>query len=335
MDPEIKILFKAHELPECWDRSAAEYFQTREFLHHAEKYNPCGQRYYVLSVNGIFKTGVVVYTLRLDLLTFLLIPSPVKMTIAGIPCSVSSGGIVGDRDYIRQLVGFINTREKGLFLVLNMEPGLKIEKMTCGKTLPTIIISNHFYSWENYLSSLRAPYRRRIRQFSVPFSGIFRKKMLCAGFDEEMYGQYLAVLKRSKGKLETLTLEFFRNLPSCFSLSAFYNGAKLIGWYITTNHPEKFYFFLGGIDYQMNKQYHTYFNILLAVLKDGIASKASVIDLGQTAEIPKVRLGGIPAEKTMLVYHSNRIIRILLDAGKSLLEYSVKVKETHVFKVTE
>ena len=155
--------------------------------------------------------------------------------------------------------------------------------------------------------------------------------MLCSGFDEEMYGQYLNVLKRSKGKLETLTMEFFLNLPSCFELTTFYNGTKLIGWYITTNHNEKLYFFLGGIDYQMNKQYRTYFNILLAVLKDGIERKAPVIDLGQTAEIPKVRLGGIAVEKTMLAYHSNRIIRILLDAGKSLLEYSLKVKETHVF----
>jgi hypothetical protein len=335
MIPEIKILHAACELPDDWDRSAAEYFQTREFLQHTEKYNPCKQRYYLLSINGIFKTGVVVYTLRLDLLTYLSIPSPVSMTIAGIPCSVSSGGIVGNRDYARQIIGTIKTMEKGLFLVLNMEPCLNVEKMTHGKTLPTITIFNHFYSWEHYLSSLRAPYRRRIRQISVPFMGVSVKKMMCAGFDEEMYGQYRNVLKRSNGKLETLTMGFFRNLPLCFDLTAFYKDGKLCGWYITTTYGDRFYFFLGGIDYQTNKQYHTYFNVLLAVLKDGIESKAQVIDLGQTAEIPKVRLGGIPVEKSMLAYHSNRIIRLLLDAGKSLLEYSVKVKETHVFKITE
>jgi hypothetical protein len=332
MDTEITNISRAMDLPEVWDCAAVDYFQTREFLDHTEKFNPCNQRYYLLYQNGIFETGVIVYTLKLDLLTYLGIPSPFRMNIAGIPCSVSAEGIIGNSNYLHQIIGYIKTREKGLLLFLNLGSGLAEENMISGKTLPTIIFTNHFHSWDDYIGTLKANYRRRIRQLSDPFSEIHKKQLECSGFDSLMYDQYLAVLKRSKGKLETLSLDFFQKLPSNFHLTAFYNAEKLIGWYISSTFNEKLYFFLGGVDYKFNRQFNTYFNILLSVLREGIDKRASVIDLGQTAEIPKLRLGGKLVEKTMVVYHSGRMMRRLMKAGKSLLEYSTVVQETHVFK---
>lgn len=332
MDTEITDISRALDLPESWDYAAVDYFQTREFLNHTEKYNPCNQRYYLLYQNGIFKTGVVVYTLKLDLLTYLRIPSPFRMNIAGIPCSVSAGGIIGNPNHLHQIIGYIKTREKGLLLFLNLASELMEEKMILGKTLPTIILTNHFRSWEDYMLTMRANYRRRIRQLSFPFSEIQKKEVACSRFDGRMYDQYLGVLKRSKGKLETLSLEFFQKLPLNFNLTAFYSKEKLIGWYISSTFNEKFYFFLGGVDYNINRQFNTYFNILLNVVREGIEKGASIIDLGQTAEIPKLRLGGKLVEKTMGGYHSNPIMRKLMKAGKSLLEYSTVVQEPHVFK---
>jgi hypothetical protein len=334
MDTEITEIYKALDLPENWDCEAVDYFQTREFLDHAEKYNPCNQRYYLFYQNGIFETGIVIYTLKLDLFTYLGIPSPLRMNIAGIPCSVSSGGIIGNCNHLHQLVSYIKIREKGLLLFLNLASELNEEKMISAKTLPTIILTNHFRSWEDYLETMKSNYRRRVRQLSFPFSEIQKKRLACSGFDRRMYDQYLGVLKRSKGKLETLSLEFFQQLPLNFNLTAFYRSQMLIGWYISSTYNEKFYFFLGGVDYKVNRQFNTYFNILLNVVKEGIEKGVSSIDLGQTAEIPKLRLGGKLVEKTMMGYHSSRIMRRILKAGKSLLEYSTTVNWTHVFKET-
>jgi len=332
MDTEIKNISRAFDLPENWDSAVVDYFQTREFLNHTEKYNPCNQRYYLLYQDGIFKTGVVVYTLKLNLLTYLNIPSPFRMNIAGIPCSVSASGIIGNPIYLHQMFRHIKSQEKGLLLFLNLATEIKDENMISGKTLPTIILTNHFRSWEDYMGTIKANYRRRVRQLSSPFSEIQMKQSACSCFDDRMHKLYLEVLKRSSGKLETLTLDFFRNLPPNFSLTAFYNAEKLIGWYISTTFNEKFYFFLGGMDYKVNRQFNTYFNILLNVVREGIEKGASIIDLGQTAEIPKLRLGGKLVEKMMAGYHSNQIMRSLMKAGKSLLEYSTTVPETHVFK---
>lgn len=327
----IKIL-RAIDLPETWDGLAVEYFQTIEFLDHTEKYNPCKQRYYALFEEGILITGLIMYTIRLDLLTYLSIKSPFRMNIVGIPCSVSSDGIIGSIAHLSALIEHIKGKEKGFLLVLNMNSEPSLDGFVCGRTLPTVVVASRFESWDSYTKSLRADYRRRIKRLSRPFSGIKMKHGGCSSFDEQMYDQYLGVLKRSKGKLETLSLEFFQNLPSSFYLTTYCDQEKLIGWFISMVFSDKHYFFLGGIDYHLNKQHNTYFNILFEVLREGIEKKASLIDLGQTAEIPKIRMGGTIIEKFMLGYHSNWIIRKLLVAGKSLLEYPVVFEKPHVFK---
>jgi hypothetical protein len=280
---EIITLHKASALPESWDDLVEDYFQTRVFLDHTEKYNPCHQKYYLLSINGFLQTVAVTYTLKLNLLTYFSFKSTFRMKITGIPCSVSASGLFGNKNYFLQLLQFIASSEKGFLLALNLEPMVEKGMMTGGKTLPTIVVTNRFSSWDDYLGSLRAPYRRRIRLLSSSFGAIRKKQMACSGFDDKMYSQYLEVLRQSKGKLETLTMDFFKHLPPEFRLTALYHGESLTGWYITVSFREKLYFFLGGVDYTMNRQFNTYFNILTEIIKEGIEKRVSLIDLGQTA----------------------------------------------------
>jgi len=229
---------------------------------------------------------------------------------------------------------YVKLREKGMLLLLNLEPDLNFNNMIRGRTLPTFILANTFLSWEDYLQSLRADYRRRINHFTVSFTEVVYKRIPCKDFDCQLYNLYLDVLGHSKGKLETLSLEFFQNLPDIFCLTAFYNKEQTIGWIITTKYHDKLSFFLGGLDYRKNRQFNTYFNLLAEVVKEGIEKKATLIDLGQTAEIPKMRMGGKPVGKTMMATHSNPVIRQLLKSAKGWLEYSPTMKEVHVFKKT-
>lgn len=329
---EIVKTSRATDLPESWDSLALDYFQTKEFLDHAEKYNPCHQRYYTLYDQGILITGLIIYTLRLDLFTYLSIPSPFRMHIIGIPCSVSSSGVVGDESHLTMLLEYLKGEQKGLILVLNLGSVTELEGFVCGRTLPTVVLESSFESWDDYLNSLRADYRRRIKRLSTPFTGVHMKHGGCSGFDRPMHDQYLAVLKRSKGKLETLSQDFFQKLPSNFYLTTFLDQEKVIGWFISTVFRKKHYFFMGGIDYSLNRRCNTYFNVLMEVLREGIHNKANRIDLGQTAEVPKIRMGGQIVEKYMLGYHSNLLFRKLLVAGKGLLEYSAIFEESRVFK---
>jgi hypothetical protein len=256
------------------------------------------------------------------------------MKIVGVPCSVSCSGIVGNYDQYALLLARIREQEKGLLLVLNLDQVPPLPSMVPARTLPTVLADQHFGSWTDYLETLRAPYRRRVRIIEERSAGLRREQLPCNAFDADMYAQYLEVFKRSKARLEKLELEFFRNLPPAFKLTALYHKTGLAGWYLTVSFRNGVYFFLGGVDYRSGERYGTYLRHLVDIMKQGVEQNAAFIDLGQTAEVPKLRLGGQPREKYMLGSHSFKPFHGLLRLGKGLLEYRRSVPPAHVFKGT-
>jgi len=328
---EFKNLKKAEELPKDWDKISDSYFQTIDFLRHAERYNYCNQRYYMLYVQNKLASAAIMYSLQLDLFTFVRIKSPIKTNIVGIPTSVSSKGIFGKKEYIEALKKHVCKKNKGLILFLNQETQNKNSDKASGKTLPTIIFKNQFTNTEEYKSKLRYPYRRRINKLNSNTNyDIITSN--CSVFDEEMYKQYLAVYNKSNDKLERLNLDFFKNLPDNFLLTTIKKKDNLLGWHITLTNNATTYFFLGGIDYKLNKNNSTYLRLLYNIVEKSIKNKTKIIDLGQTAEIPKIRMGGKPKTLYMEVFHSNYIFNFLLKMIIALIEYKVKLEYNKVFK---
>ncbi len=329
---EIKRINTAFDLPENWDLLAENYFQKRKFLQHAETYNFCNQRYYLLKNDDIILASAIVYTLRLDIFTFLRIKSPLKMHIVGIPCSVSSQGIFGEKNKVKQLKEYILQSEKGFLLFLNLNEFPAENYIAKGKTLPTIVLKNQFDDWEHYVSSLRHAYRRRIKQLTEQNETLCFQKMKSNEFTELMYKQYLEVFYHSNDKLEKLTYVFFKNLPEEFILTVCLKNNVVLGWNLAVEDEKMYYFFLGGIDYEQNKQNSTYLRLLTQLVQDGIAQKTTYIELGQTAEIAKMRMGGKPEELYMQATHSNKMINFLLKKFAPLLDYKPKFEKTNAIK---
>ena len=329
---EFKRIETTVQLPETWDELAENYFQKRKFLAHAEKFNPCQQRYYMCFEDGEAVSAAIVYSLRLDIFTFIKVKSPLKMNIVGIPCSVSSSGIFGKKASVEALKTYIYQTEKGFLLALNLTVKPNDNDHVSGKTLPTIVLTNKFTDWNHYVASLRTGYRRRLKQINQDNQDLRFEKKDCSAFTQEMYKQYLEVYKKSEGKLEKLTYDFFRNLPPEFILTVCCEKDVVIGWNIALVNENKYYFFLGGIDYSRNRIHTTYLRLLSELIHDGIDRKVDFIELGQTAEIPKMRLGGKPETLYMEARHRNRLVNSLLKIGKPLLEYSRKLENTNAIK---
>jgi hypothetical protein len=332
MNINFSLIHYARELPATWDHVAEIYFQKREFLVHAEKYNPCKQRYWLLKESGELKAGAVLYTLRLDMLTFMLLKSPLEMHIAGIPCSVSCSGFIGDKFHIQILQKHLFSVLKGFVLFLNLADEAQGIKHAHGNTLPAIIIKRCFPDWEDYISALRSDYRRRLLKLLNSNHDIILETLPCSEFSPEMYNQYLEVYKKSDAKLEKLTYDFFLNLPDLFRLTICRKGSEIIGWNITLFHEKVLYFFLGGINYQMNTDNSTYLLLLAHIVRRGIEIGAGEIDLGQTAEIPKMRMGGIPEKRFMEAHHNNLLMNNLIRICQGMLSYKRDLPEAHVFK---
>ncbi len=155
----------------------------------------------------------------------------------------------------------------------------------------------------------------------------------CGEFSREHHDLYLQVWGRSDAKLEKLTLGFFKGLPSEFRMITAHHGEDLAGWAIILETTDGLDFFLGGIQYRRNHEQAVYLRLLLEIVRIGIETEASSIDLGQTAEIPKMRLGAICHTLHMGATHSNPVFRFLLQRVAGLLEYRRQVSGHHVFGV--
>jgi hypothetical protein len=325
-----------NELPPDWDTLADVYFQQRSFLEHNENYNPCRQRYYIAFLNGEAKSAAVMYTIPIDMLTFSNIHSPVRMQVIGIPASVSPPGIFGSKPAIDFLISYLLKTEKGLILGLNVSTRTPTGKAIALRMLPTLELSHSFFSREDYLAQLRSSYRRRCLHIADKWKFIDAVQSSCAVFTNRHYDLYLEVLKHSTTKLETLSKKYFETLPGNFSLTTYFQDEEILCWHIIcrSEAENRLYFFFGGHDYRFNEKQDAYFNNLLGVLQEGIDERFPVIDFGQTAEIPKMKLGAEIIPKTMFLYHSNPILLFILKMCKGLLEYRKHLPTTHVFRIT-
>jgi hypothetical protein len=315
----------ARTLPTSWDDCSDSYFQTRSFLAYNEAYNPCQQRYYWLQEAQNLAAAAVVYTLPIDLFTFSNIPSPVRMQVIGIPTSISAPGLFGRPEAVSILLKHLLEAERGLILGLNLPPELDTRPGIQMDMLPTVELHHQFEQWQDYAPQLRAAYRRRVQQITRHWQDTQAIRTACSQFTYRHYQLYLDILRKSDSKLETLSYPFFKHLPERFYLTSYYHHRQLLSWHVNCEDRKhgRLYFFFGGHDYKLNSDYRAYFNNLIGVLKEGIEDRFFTIDFGQTAEIPKMRLGGKLSAKRMFLYHANPLIRWALKKSKRLIEIAI------------
>lgn len=329
---QIKSVNTVSQLNKDWDTLTNCIYKKKTFLKNCEKFNYCNQEYYQLYQNGRLISGAIVYTLKLNIFTYSLLRLNKNIKIVGIPCSVSENGFIGDENYFNDILNSILKNEKGFVLILNLDQIINNKKTIPGKTLPSLIIEKKFDSFENYMKSIKKNQRRRIKKIIEKGKELNIKRTSCIEFNKIHYSLYENVFDRSKAKLEKLNLEFFKNLPAKFPLNSFYYKNKLVAWHITFQDNKTFYFFLGGIDYDHNKELSCYFNLTVDILKLYILSNCSKLDLGQTAEIPKMYIGGKIKHKYMLAHHSNPITHFFIKKFKHFFEYKYDFEELNIFK---
>lgn len=315
------IYKRAENLPEFWDEIVGDNpFLKQKCLKLLEALNPCNQTYHLNSDKGI---ALVSYKLNLDLFTFSkYITLKIPITIIGIPMSVSrcSYALVG-KDKIDDLCNYVKSL-KGFHVILNSTDHLELPR---GFTFPSYRLKIHWNTFNEYIQSMRSNYRYRflksIKKFSPVKTEILNDNNL---FDVELYKLYEAVFNRSKGKLEKLSLDFFKNYPS--KIIKFTIAGQAIAFVQLVENDNELIFLLGGFNHSLNKQYDLYINILLYIINYGIDKGFDFIELGQTADETKSKLGSIKQTKLMYVYHSNFIInaimKILIDKFTPI-EYGV------------
>ncbi len=268
--------------------------------------------------------------IKLNLLTFSRMKINLPFVMISPPASIDCAGYIGN---IQDLITDYKTR-RGLFLILNMrkEDTQKILENTVavGKTLPSCIFHNRFASFDHYLASLRSSYRRRIHTAIVKGQKLKVARISNADFDHELHALYLQVLKHSQFPLEELPVSFFQRC-GC-DIDVFYIEGRPVAFVMHSLKDGLMSFIFGGMDYQVRDTYDLYYNMLLHMLMIGIENKAGTIDLGQTAENTKCRLGCELEERYMAAFSGNRFLSMLLCRFAPLLAYAQAPVHHTVFK---
>lgn len=323
----ITIYKEAEKLPDIWDYifSDTAYLSKKQLII-LEKCNPCRQQYIIINDRSAF----IVYSLKLNIFSYSKMSLNLNVSIIGIPCSVSKQGYKIHEGDISELEEYIK-REKKSLIILNAEDSYLSSCLIRGETLPTCKMQVSWDSFDDFLSSLRSHYRYRINKALSKGSGIVIKKLDDnSSFDDKMYSLYENVYKKSMYKLEKLSIDFFRMMPT--SIYVFYIKGEPAAFVQLSGRERELFFVFGGIDYKLNHEYDLYMNMLAFILRHGIEKKYLSIDMGQTAEDTKMKFGCSQHRKYMHIYHPNTLIRFLVRMFSKKLSYKSIDSKFNIFK---
>ena len=331
----VAVFERAEQLPSEWEDSAAGSHLCRSMLALLEEVNPCGQRYLLArsAAAGGAASLAVTYRHRLNLLTFgpRRLRAVVPVRIVGVPCSVAAPGFrTGSPDSAAVLLAALRDAP-GLTIVLNTdEPGLGPDFVS-GPTLPACRLTVRWRDFDRYLASLRSSYRRRIRQALARGAALEVGRLSPPGrFDGELHRLYLNVHRRSAYPLECLDAPFFRRMDA--EITVFRARGRPAGFVQTRRSGDRLVFLFGGLDHGLTREFDVYWNMLLHIVRAGIESGCREIDLGQTAETTKLRLGCRRVPLYLHATHRSPLVRRLLRPFRRALCHTPSAEEPHVFR---
>ena len=289
-------------------------------LELLEKVNPCNQTYEVGN-NCI----LVSYFLKLNLFNFLGERSfKIDAQIIGLPISISGKGYWGEAASVEALI----KQRHGLKIVLNGNSDFE----NPGKTLSTFVFENRFFTFNDYLDSLRSSYRRRLKKALSKREDILIYKFDRKDFSETHYNLYRSIMNRTKNPLEVLPIEFFNNYEAELYEFISKETDEIIGFIQLKEIEGRLCFLFGGFRQEDNERYDLYYNMLLKIVETGIEKKVREIEFGQTAEESKLKIGCREELKYLYVYHSNPVLNWILQALLPLFSYKPYQIKHHVFK---
>lgn len=281
------------------------------------------QEYYYIK-KGKDYAFFVLYKNKMNIFTFGKFKLFWNLKVIGYPCSLSNPGYVTNNETF--MFNYIKTISAAK-LVLNVENSISINGMTSGETLPTCIFKNTFESIDDYLSSLRSGYRRRINMAINKCIDIEIKEITDNSID--IYDLYLNTYNKSNYKLEKLEKGFFEKVEA--KKIVFLKNKNPIGFVLLKKNNDKLIFMLCGMDYKYDTT-DLYYYMLFNIIKYAIKYDCKIIDFGQTSEETKMKMGAFLTKKYFLAHHTNPILNYAVKLGRNILEYKYVFPEYRVFK---
>jgi hypothetical protein len=324
---------KAAHLPACWDDVAADHYaMKRSFLETLEIDNNLQQKYWLFRRSDGRADSIVMayHHPRFDLFMFTPLRLRFPVTMFYVPLSIARPSMIIGKETAAEVESLLNST-RGYRVILNMDSSFHPKNFSRGITSPRIVLEIRWRSMDDYLSSMRSPYRRRYKHALKMNRGL-TMEVLPNGetFDQEMYALYEQVYNRSKTKIEKLTHAYFQKTPAKILLLK--KETRPIGFVQMIPNGTELVFAFVGYDKKTNPEHDTYMNLLLGMVQYAIENRFSKLDLGQTADDAKLRLGGRYEFLFALASHNNPLMNLFVRMLSPYLQYRYSRKTFHVFR---
>jgi hypothetical protein len=325
----------AKDLPPEWDKLCKDnIYMSKSFMEHMEKANYCNQSYHLFYKENKLYSGFMMFERKFNLFIFTdkyKINCPMKFIY--LPLSVSHPSIVFDED-TRELNNVLN-KMHGIKIIINVGEE-ELDGFAKGNYLPICTLENRWSSFDEYLSSMRSSYRRRINQALKKSENIeFEFLKNNNDFTDEMYGLYEQVFNHSQYSLEKLTADFFRNDMSKILLLKINGKVEAFIQIIEDKNNDMLIFEFCGYNYEIARDYDIYHNMLIKITQYAIDNGFKYIQFGQTAYDAKLKFGAQMHRNYFLLSHSNKVLNWLIKKRIHWLEYKVQEYDFSVFKENE
>lgn len=327
-----KRIENAKDLPKEWDKLCKNnIYMSKKFMMFMEKVNYCNQSYHLFYKNNKLYTGFMMFERRFNLFIFTnkyKINLPMKFIY--LPLSVSHPSIVWNED--KTEVNKVLNSMKGIKIIINVDTE-ELDNFSKGHYLPICILENKWNTFDEYLDSMRASYRRRINQAlkkgeAITYELLPNNK----DFTLEMYNLYEQVFDHSEYSLEKLTVDFFRNDIAKTILLKINNKIEAFIQLIEDRNNDMLIFEFCGYNYEIAHEYDIYYNMLSEITKYAIDNKFKYVQFGQTAYDAKLKFGAKMYYNYYLLSHSNKFINALIRKYNDKLQYKVIDYDFNVFK---
>ena len=206
-------------------------------------------------------------------------------------------------------------------------------------SLPACSLPLRWHTFDDYLGSLRAGYRRQIKK-SLQVAGQFglqvRRFDEVSPYADVLFRLYEQVIDRAAHRLERLNQAFFenlgRNLRGQCRLILIQRRGRPLASAIMLLAPGVATFLLAGLDYETHQQYQTYQNLVIEVVREAIRLGTKRLEMGQTSYALKSRLGAEAAPRYLYYRHRQSLGHVLFKGTSAFLFPQVNCPRRRVFR---
>lgn len=182
-------------------------------------------------------------------------------------------------------------------------------------------IDSNWKTYDDYLATFSSKYRVRANSAATKASALVIEEWDARKINihlEQIENLFEAVLEKAPVRLANNTVTYFENLKKQlgvnFIFKAFLLNDKLVAFSTAIVCNEGIHAHHIGFDYEVNKKYALYQNLLYHFVQDAIVLKKQFVNFGRDAMEIKSTLGAAPVRLKLFVRFANSITQLILDS---------------------